>query len=63
VALLAERAVSAVTYEDWLGLDSAEVALAESLSRGERVKLGTWETMRSACAKEQCAANSLEQSG
>jgi ferredoxin--NADP+ reductase len=63
VALLAEREVSVVTYEDWLGLDSAEVALAESLSRGERVKLGTWETMRSACVSEQIAIDSQEQSG
>lgn len=48
-SLLEARGAGVVTYEDWLGLDAAEIALAESLSRGERVKLGTWEAMRSAC--------------
>lgn len=41
-----------VTYTDWLRLDAAEVELAEKLARGERVKLGTWDAMRSAaCAR------------
>ncbi|GAB3671534.1 FAD-dependent oxidoreductase [Actinocorallia lasiicapitis] len=48
-ALLTSRGVQFVTYSHWLGLDAAEVALAASLARGERVKLGTWEAMRSAC--------------
>lgn len=47
--LLEARGVEIVTYRHWLGLDAAERALAESLSRGESVKLGTWEAMRSAC--------------
>ncbi|WP_106402086.1 FAD-dependent oxidoreductase [Actinocorallia populi] len=47
--LLRSRGVEIVTYRHWLGLDAAEKALAESLSRGESVKLGTWEAMRSAC--------------
>ena len=49
VELLGSRGVEIVTYRHWLGLDAAERALAESLSRGESVKLGTWEAMRSAC--------------
>ncbi|MEO5873449.1 MAG: FAD-dependent oxidoreductase [Streptosporangiaceae bacterium] len=62
-ALLAARDVAVVSYEHWLGLDSAEVALAASLSRGERVKLGTWETMRSACLSMQRAAETPDHSG
>ncbi|MEO3784605.1 FAD-dependent oxidoreductase [Actinocorallia sp. B10E7] len=49
VELLRSRGVEIFTYRHWLGLDAAERALAESLSRGESVKLGTWEAMRSAC--------------
>ncbi len=47
--LLQAKGVEIFTYRHWLGLDAAERALAESLSRGESVKLGTWEAMRSAC--------------
>jgi ferredoxin--NADP+ reductase len=47
--LLEERDCSAVTYEDWLNLDAAEIALAAGLERGERVKLGDWAAMRAAC--------------
>ncbi|MBW8482348.1 FAD-dependent oxidoreductase [Actinomadura parmotrematis] len=47
--LLEARALPVVTYADWLNLDAAEVALARSLSRGERVKLAHWEAMRNAC--------------
>ncbi|TDC49780.1 NADP oxidoreductase [Actinomadura sp. KC345] len=47
--LLESRGLPVVTYEDWLRLDAAEIALAESLDRGERVKLARWEAMTSAC--------------
>jgi ferredoxin/flavodoxin---NADP+ reductase len=47
--LLESRACRAVTYSDWLNLDTAETDLARSLGRGERVKLGRWEAMRAAC--------------
>ncbi|MGI8333287.1 FAD-dependent oxidoreductase [Actinomadura scrupuli] len=47
--LLEERGCPPVTYEDWLNLDAAEIALAAGLERGERVKLGDWEAMRAAC--------------
>ncbi len=40
---------TAITYEDWLRLDEAEIDLARRLGRGERVKLGTWEAMHAAC--------------
>ena len=40
---------TAITYEAWLRLDEAEMDLARRLTRGERVKLGTWEAMRGAC--------------
>ncbi|MCD0452011.1 FAD-dependent oxidoreductase [Actinocorallia sp. API 0066] len=48
-SVLASKGVEFVTYRGWLGLDAAEMALAKSLSRGERVKLGTWDAMRAAC--------------
>ncbi|MGH3390597.1 MAG: hypothetical protein ACRDOO_17155, partial [Actinomadura sp.] len=48
-SLLVARGIPAVTYADWLNLDAAEVALARSLERGERVKLGHWSAMRAAC--------------
>jgi ferredoxin/flavodoxin---NADP+ reductase len=44
--LLEERGVACVTYAGWLGIDAAEIALAEKLGRGERVKLAGWEAMR-----------------
>jgi ferredoxin--NADP+ reductase len=47
--VLEERGLPVVTYADWLNLDAAEIALAQSLSRGERVKLAHWEAMRRAC--------------
>jgi ferredoxin--NADP+ reductase len=47
--LLEARGLPVVTYADWLNLDAAEIALAHSLERGERVKLAHWEAMRSAC--------------
>jgi ferredoxin--NADP+ reductase len=50
--LLESRGLRVVTYADWLNLDAAEMELARSLSRGERVKLARWEAMRSACHPE-----------
>jgi ferredoxin--NADP+ reductase len=47
--LLEARNVPFVTYEAWLGIDAAEIALAEKLGRGERVKLPGWDAMRAAC--------------
>ncbi len=47
--LLESRGLAAVTYADWLGLDAAEISLARSLGRGERVKLARWEDMTKAC--------------
>lgn len=47
--LLESRGLPVVTYADWLKLDAAEIALARSLDRGERVKLARWEAMTSAC--------------
>ncbi|QKW37615.1 FAD-dependent oxidoreductase [Actinomadura sp. NAK00032] len=47
--LLESRGLPVVTYTDWLNLDAAEIALARSLDRGERVKLARWEAMTSAC--------------
>ncbi len=49
--LLESRGVRAVTYEDWLGIDAGEVALARALERGERVKLSGWEALRAAYRK------------
>lgn len=51
--LLESRSCGVVGYEHWLKLDTAEIELAQSLGRGERVKLGTWEKMRAACAALQ----------
>jgi ferredoxin--NADP+ reductase len=48
-SLLEARGVPAITYADWLNLDNTEIALARSLDRGERVKLGRWAAMRAAC--------------
>ncbi|MGK5555387.1 FAD-dependent oxidoreductase [Actinomadura kijaniata] len=47
--LFEARRLPVVTYDDWLNLDAAEIALARSLDRGERVKLARWEAMRRAC--------------
>ncbi|WP_433462728.1 FAD-dependent oxidoreductase [Spirillospora sp. CA-128828] len=51
--LLESRGLPVVTYDDWLNLDAAEIALARSLDRGERVKLARWEAMTSACRKHE----------
>ncbi|RFS82809.1 NADP oxidoreductase [Actinomadura spongiicola] len=46
---VASHNLRAVTYDDWLNLDAAEIALARRLDRGERVKLARWDAMTSAC--------------
>jgi ferredoxin/flavodoxin---NADP+ reductase len=46
--LLESRGVRVVTYDDWLGIDAGEIALARTLDRGERVKLAGWEALRRA---------------
>jgi ferredoxin/flavodoxin---NADP+ reductase len=51
--LLESRDCRVVTYSDWMRLDAAEIALAKSLERGERVKLGRWEAMRTACRPQE----------
>lgn len=48
-ALLLERGVRPVTYDEWLAIEAAEGALAKSLGRGERVKLAGLEAMLRAC--------------
>jgi ferredoxin/flavodoxin---NADP+ reductase len=47
-SLLDSRGVRVVTYDDWLGIDAGEIALARSLNRGDRVKLAGWEALRRA---------------
>ncbi|MFF0520205.1 FAD-dependent oxidoreductase [Actinomadura nitritigenes] len=51
--LLEARGLPVVTYNDWLNLDAAEIALARTLDRGERVKLARWEAMTSACREAE----------
>ena len=51
-ALLESRGVRVVTYDDWLGIDAGEIALARSLDRGERVKLAGWEALRRAYRRD-----------
>jgi ferredoxin--NADP+ reductase len=46
--LLEKQGVRVVTYDDWLGIDAGEIALARTLDRGERVKLSGWEALRRA---------------
>ncbi|HET6191049.1 MAG TPA: hypothetical protein VFE59_29095, partial [Trebonia sp.] len=47
--VLAERGVQPVSYAEWLRIESAEAELAQSLGRGERVKLPGREAIWSAC--------------
>lgn len=47
--VLAERGVRPVSYDEWLRIESAEAELAESLGRGERVKLPGGKAIWSAC--------------
>jgi ferredoxin/flavodoxin---NADP+ reductase len=48
-AVLAERGVRPVSYDEWLRIESAEAELARSLSRGDRVKLPGRDAIWSAC--------------
>lgn len=50
-ALLAERGVTPVTYQDWQSIEAAEAQLATDLGRGERVKLVGLEAMLEACGR------------
>ncbi len=47
--LLAARGVRAVSYADWLKIETAEKELATSLGRGARVKLASREDLYRAC--------------
>jgi ferredoxin--NADP+ reductase len=48
-ALLADRGIRPVGYEDWLRIEAAEIALGESLGRGTRVKLAGAAALADAC--------------
>jgi ferredoxin--NADP+ reductase len=48
-ALLADRGITPVGYEDWLKIESAERELAASLGRGARVKLPSSAEIDAAC--------------
>jgi ferredoxin/flavodoxin---NADP+ reductase len=48
-ALLAERGVRHVTYDDWLGIEQAEKDLGVTLGRGVRVKLASRDEIHRAC--------------
>jgi len=49
--LFARRGVRPITYDEWLAIEAAEAALAESLGRGERVKLVGRAAMLAACGR------------
>jgi ferredoxin--NADP+ reductase len=49
--LLAGRGVKAVSYADWLRIETAEKELAAALGRGARVKLSSSEEIRRACGQ------------
>jgi ferredoxin--NADP+ reductase len=51
-AVLAERGVDPVSYEEWLRIETAEARLAQELGRGERVKLHNSAAIWSACRPE-----------
>jgi ferredoxin--NADP+ reductase len=46
---LARRGIRAVTYAEWLRVETAEADLARSLGRGERVKLHGREALFAVC--------------
>jgi len=48
-AVLGERGIKPVTYDEWLRIETAEADLAKALGRGERVKLPNREAIWSAC--------------
>ena len=47
--LLADKGVRPVGYADWLRLEAAEIDLARSLGRGDRVKLHGRDALFAAC--------------
>ena len=47
--VLAGRGIIPVSYAEWLRIETAETDLAQSLGRGERVKLHSSEAIWSAC--------------
>jgi ferredoxin--NADP+ reductase len=49
-ALLAARGATPTTFQDWLAIDAAEVALGAENAR-ERTKVDTWEGLMSACGR------------
>jgi len=48
-AVLAGRGIAPVSYAEWLRIETAEMDLAKSLGRGERVKLHDSDAIWSAC--------------
>ncbi len=48
-ALLAERGITPIGYEDWLKIETAEKDLAAALGRGARVKLASRAEIHGAC--------------
>jgi ferredoxin/flavodoxin---NADP+ reductase len=59
---LARRGIRPVSYAEWLRVESAEVELARSLGRGDRVKLHGKEALFAACwpAEEPAADPGIE---
>ncbi len=51
-AVLAERGITPVSYDEWLRIETAETQLAQDLGRGERVKLHNRDAIWSACRPE-----------
>jgi ferredoxin/flavodoxin---NADP+ reductase len=52
-ALLAERGITPIGYEDWLKIETAEKDLAAALGRGSRVKLASRAEIHFACGLRQ----------
>jgi ferredoxin/flavodoxin---NADP+ reductase len=48
-AVLGDRGIKPVSYDEWLRIETAEADLAQALGRGERVKLHNSEAIWSAC--------------
>jgi ferredoxin--NADP+ reductase len=51
-AVLADRGITPVSYDEWLRIETAEIQLAQDLGRGERVKLHNRDAIWSACRPE-----------
>jgi ferredoxin/flavodoxin---NADP+ reductase len=52
-ALLSDRGVRSVGYQDWLRIETAEKELAAELGRGSRVKLASRAHLHQACGLDQ----------